>query len=76
MGVFICLHVMILGAHLGKGEHSRQRRWYSRDSRKGSAVFFGLRKLCNDEHKVKIDAQKAIAGRLCDAFGGIMAASR
>ena len=33
-------------------------RLYSRDSGKGSAVFFfGLRKLCNDDHAVKFDAQ-------------------
>ena len=41
-------------------------------------LFFACESLslCNDDHEVKLDVQKPIAGRLCDAVGGIMAASR
>ena len=31
------------------------------DSGKGCAIFFGVRKLCNDDHKVKLDAQNPSA---------------
>ena len=57
LGVWcIYLHVMIFGAYFGRVNTVDSEGGIHETTGRG-AIFFGLRKLCDDEHKVKFDAQ-------------------